>query len=100
MRVDLKDEAIHDLVNGAWFYGLQSPELDQYSLRCLGDDLRTLEARAGIHEKYRGFRRKLATQFPYAIYYRVSGEVVDVVAILDCRRDPRSIDATLEDRDS
>ena len=30
----------------------------------------------------------LAKRFPFAIYYLIQDEFIDVYAILDCRRDP------------
>ena len=41
--------------------------------------------------------RKLSARFPFAIYYRVADPVIDVVAILDCRRDPDTIARRLGD---
>jgi plasmid stabilization system protein ParE len=32
--------------------------------------------------------RLLAKRFPFAIYYRVEGDPVQVYAVLDCRRNP------------
>lgn len=90
MNVELRDEARDDLVYGAVFYAEQSAGLDEYFLKCLREDLKKLETTAGIHEQFRGFHRSLSKRFPYAIYYRVSGDLVDVVAILDCRKDPRT----------
>lgn len=95
MRVELRDEARHDLVDGAWFYGRQSPGLDDYFIECLREDLRNLETTFGIHERYRGFYRKLSRRFPFAIYYWLTSEIVDVVAILDCRSDAKSTDTRL-----
>jgi len=95
MRVELRDEARDDLASGAWFYGRQSPGLDDCFLESLHDDLRSLQAVFGVHERYRGFYRKLSKRFPCAIYYLVTSETIDVVAILDCRFDPKSTDARL-----
>lgn len=95
MRVELRAEARADLFDGACFYGGRSPSLEDYFLDCLFSDLERLQTVFGVHELYRGFYRKLSERFPYAIYYLVTQEVVDVVAILDCRSDPLSIDARL-----
>ena len=95
MNVELRDEARDDLVNGAVFYGEQSVGLDEYFLRCLREDIKKLEATGGIHEKYCGFHRSLSDHFPYAIYYLVAEEIVDVVAVLDCRRDPADLNTRL-----
>ena len=95
MNVELRDEARDDLVDGAAFYGEQSDGLDGYFLQCLREDVEKLESTGGIHEQYRGFHRSLSERFPYAIYYLTSGDVVDVVAILDCRSDPSTINSRL-----
>ena len=95
MRVELRVEARHDLLEGAWFYEQQREGLGDYFTDCLFEDLDRLEREAGIHEKVFGLHRKLSKRFPFAIYYRVEESVVDVVAILDCRRDPDTNDARL-----
>lgn len=95
MHVELRDEARDDLVDGAMFYGEQSAGLDGYFLKCLRQDIEKLQSIGGVHEKYRGFHRSLSERFPYALYYLVSEELVDVVAILDCRSDPVSIESRL-----
>jgi hypothetical protein len=33
----------------------------------------------------------LGRTFPFAVYYDVIGDTVHIKAVLDCRRDPRSI---------
>lgn len=95
MDVELRDEAREDLVNGALFYADRSLGLEVHFLDCLRSDLESLESTAGVHEQYRGFHRKLSQRFPFAIYYLVAGEIVDVVAILDCREHPDSTSAKL-----
>lgn len=57
--------------------------------------LQVLESIHGIHEIVFGFHRKLSARFPYAIYYLVMPTHVEVVAILDCRRDPVAISTRL-----
>jgi plasmid stabilization system protein ParE len=91
MRVELRVEARHDLLEGAWFYEQQRERLGDYFTDCLFEDLDRLETEAGIHATVFGLLRKLSKRFPFAIYYRVAESIVDVVAILDCRRDPERI---------
>jgi plasmid stabilization system protein ParE len=93
MHVELRVEARQDLVEGALFYEQQREGLGDYFTDCLFDDLARLEREAGIHATVFGLHRKLSKRFPFAIYYRVEGSVIDVVAILDCRRDPEVIAA-------
>ena len=96
MRVELRAEAREDLVNGAVFYNDQRDGLGDYFIDCLFIDLESLESQAGIHEVVYGLHRKLAGRFPFAIYYAITDPVIDVVAILDCRRDPDSIAKRLD----
>ena len=41
-----------------------------------------------VHRILNDSHRCLASRFPFAIYYRVEGDVVRVRAVLDCRRNP------------
>ena len=91
MHVELRAEARNDLTEAAAFYEGQRKDLGDYFLECLFSDLERLESEAGIHEVVYRLHRKLSRRFPFAIYYRIAGSVIDVVAILDCRRDPASI---------
>jgi hypothetical protein len=95
MRVELRVEARHDLIEGALFYEQQREGLGDYFTSRLFEDLQRLEREAGIHATVYGLHRKLSKRFPFAIYYRVEKSVVDVVAILDCRRNPDTIAARL-----
>jgi len=96
MLVKLRDEAIDDLADGAYFYDRKSEGVGDHFLDCLNSDLKVLEDTAGIHETAYGFHRKLAKRFPFAIYYQLAGERVDVVAILDCRLKPETISLRLK----
>ncbi len=95
MRVELRDEAREDLADGAWFYDRQKEGLGDYFIDCVASDLAKLESEFGIHVIAFGFHRKLVERFPFAIYYLVTALIVDVVAVLDCRRDPDEIENRL-----
>ena len=96
MHVELRVEARHDLVEASAFYDAQRDGLGDYFIDCLFSDLESLESQAGIHEVVYDLHRKLTEKFPFAIYYRVTDPVIDIVAILDCRRDPDAIARRLE----
>jgi len=88
MRVEVLDEAEQDLVDGAHFYEAKEPGLGQYFLDSLFSDVDSLQLHAGIHPVHFGYHRLLSKRFPYAVYYRVEGNVARVWAVLDCRQDP------------
>jgi len=48
-----------------------------------------------VHQVFFGFYRSLSRRFPFAIYYKVNGSVVQIYAVLDCRRDPVWIERRL-----
>lgn len=95
MRVELRVEARRDLLEGAFFYEQQREGLGDYFTDRLFEDLERLEKEAGVHEIVFGLHRKLSKRFPFAIYYRVAESMIDIVAILDCRRDPEVMAARL-----
>ena len=88
MRIEILDEAQDDLVEGFRFYERQEAGVGSYFLDCLFSDIESLLLYAGIHQVVFGYHRSLSKRFPFAIYYRVDGNVAYVHAVLDCRRDP------------
>ena len=88
MRIEFLDEAKEDLVAGYQFYEEQAAGLGSYFLDSIFADIDSLLLYAGIHRVVFGSHRSLASRFPFAIFYRVEGEVVRVRSVLDCRRDP------------
>lgn len=91
MRVQLLDEATVDLADGYRFYERQAEGLGEYFLDSLWSDIQSLRLSGGVHAIFFGYHRLLSRRFPYAVYYRVDGEIARVRAILDCRRDPEWI---------
>lgn len=88
MKVEILDEAMQDLVDGARFYARQGEGLGEYFLDSLFADIDALQIYGGIPAREFGYHRALAKRFPFAVYYRVENQVVRVRAVLDCRRDP------------
>ena len=96
MQIRLTRSAEEDLVRGMEFYDAQQQSLGTYFLDSLSADIDSLMLYAGIHGKPTGrFHRALSKRFPFAIYYEVKNDVITVVAILDCRQNPRAIRARL-----
>lgn len=89
MKIQILDEAEKDLLNGFRFYEAQEAGLGEYFLDSLFADISSLQLYAGIHAKYFGYHRLLAKRFPYAVYYRIENKISRVIAVLDCRQDPR-----------
>jgi hypothetical protein len=89
MKTKILSSAIDDLMNGYKFYEKQSEGVGEYFLDSLFSDIDSLVINAGIHPiYYEKYHRMLSKRFPFAIYYKVEGQVAVVYAVLDCRRNP------------
>ena len=71
------------------WYDTQSPGLGEVFVSSLEQmiDLVT-EVPEAFPEIAVGLRRALLSRFPYALYYRLDGEVIDVIACLHTRQSP------------
>ena len=87
--VRFRAEATSEVVLTREWYDAQRPGL--------GDDfVRSLDQVVGLVSEFPeafpeislGLRRALLGRFPYALYYRVTGDVIDVIACLHARRSP------------
>lgn len=95
MEIRLLESAKEDLRDGWSFYERQSSGLGEYFLDCVQADIRSLILYAGVHAREADFHRLLVKRFPFAVYYLMEDNRIDVYAILDCRRDPDWIVARL-----
>jgi plasmid stabilization system protein ParE len=95
MEIRLLESAKDDLREGWRFYEQQAAGVGDYFLDSIQVDVQSLRLYAGIHERAEGFHRMLAKRFPFAIYYLIDEDRLDIYAILDCRRDPNSISKRL-----
>jgi hypothetical protein len=97
MIVEIVDAAEIDLEEGFHFYERQSSGLGSYFLDSLYSDIDSLAYFGGIHCIVFGYYRLMSKRFPFAVYYKVSGDTVMVMAVLDCRRNPSWIRKRLMD---
>ncbi len=96
MNIRVLRTARRTIADGIRFYERQQDGLGAYFLSSIMSDLRSLNIYAGVHQKYNDtYFRMLSTKFPYSIYYRTQDANVDIYAVLDDRRDPKSINKTL-----
>ena len=100
MKIRILPNAETDLELGADFYESQRAGLGEYFITSLISDVESLKSHAGIHEQYRGFHRAISKRFPFAIYYRVRNNTVEIYAVLDCRQSPKTTDNRLQDEDA
>jgi hypothetical protein len=88
VKIEILDEAQEDLIEGFHFYENQEIGLGSYFLDSLYSDIDSLLLYGGIHRVVFGHHRSLSKRFPFAIYYAIVGDLIQVHAVLDCRRDP------------
>jgi plasmid stabilization system protein ParE len=93
VKLRLLDLAEADLVDGYRFYERQSPGVGAYFFETLCSDIESLRLYAGIHRRVFGCNRLLSKRFPFAVYYTVENDEVQIWRVLDCRRDPQWIQA-------
>ncbi len=87
MKVRFRTEAASDVMSAREWYDAQRPGLGDDFVAALEHviDLVT-EIPEAFPEIAAGHRRALLGRFPYALYYRTEGQVLDVVACLHTRR--------------
>ena len=91
MKIEILSIALVDIQSGQHFYEQQQEGLGAYFLDSLFSDIDALLLYAGIHQQFFGYYRALSKRFPYAIYYRVNEQTIQVWRVLDCRLKPSRI---------
>lgn len=96
MTIVITGAAADDIAEGYLFYESQSQGLGEYFEASIFADLLSLVIYAGSHEVHFNIcYRKIASRFPYAIYYTLEDDLVKIFAIADTRRDPVRIEDRL-----
>ena len=91
MKIEILDIAIQDIVAGQQFYENQQEGLGIYFQDTLFSDIDALLLYAEIHQQYFRYYRALSKRFPYAIYYRLNDNTIQVWRVLDYRQNPLKI---------
>jgi len=90
VKVRFRAEAASDVVSAREWYDEQRVGLGDDFIRSLEQVIeRISELPEAFPEIAAGHRRALLDRFPYALYYRLDGQVLDVIACLHTRRRPR-----------
>jgi len=88
MIVRILSAARADLELAADFYESQCKGLGADFLAAIVVDIDGLKIHAGVNRLEYGFHKSISKRFPFAIYYLVESDSVDVYAVIDCRQDP------------
>lgn len=88
MKIRILRQAETDLIEGYNFYEIQQSGLGDYFLDSLYSDIDSLLVSAGIHAIEEEHHKLLSKRFPFAVYYTITESIINVHAVLDCRRNP------------
>jgi hypothetical protein len=89
MNIRVNSSAKKDLIDGYSFYERQETTIGSYFLDSLYSDIDSLVISVGVHQIiFNKYYRMLSKRFPFAIYYTIQDDTINVEAILDCRRKP------------
>lgn len=87
-RLHIQPQAAEDAEQAARWYDRQRSGLAVEFLLELDASLERAAADPGLYQiQYRGVRRTLLHRFPYAVYFLVADDVVEVLAVLHQQRD-------------
>ncbi len=89
MKVILRPLAELDVTEASEFYALIGPALARAFVHELRDQLARLADNPRLYQRVVGeVRRTLTRRFPFAIYYLIESDFVDVLAVLHTSRRP------------
>jgi plasmid stabilization system protein ParE len=96
MKINILGIAVKDIELGQSFYEQQQQSLGIYFLDSIFSDIDSLLIFAGVHQQFFGYYRALSKRFPYAIYYKLNGEMIEIWRVLDYRQRPSKITSFLK----
>lgn len=92
-RLDLRPQVSADIASAADWYDAQQPGLGAQFVHAIRDRIDQLlqdPLRSRIRDRARRARWVLPPRFPYRIIYRVTGDVVLVIAVIHAARHERN----------
>jgi len=97
IAIQISRETLADLNEGFHFYEIQDAGLGPYFPSQIRADIDGLKITAGTHRQpYRDPHRLLRRKFPHALFYQFGETHGLIVAVIDCRRDPKWITSHLD----
>jgi len=88
MIIRFTPEADTELAEAREWYARQRQDLDLEFMRSIDDALSRIVANPNQYPYvYKGLRRCVVRRFPFAIFYEVASDEVDVIAVFHSRRD-------------
>lgn len=89
MIIRFTPEADAELAEAREWYAHQREDLDLEFMKSIDDALSRIVTNPNQYpDVYRGLRRCVVRRFPFAIFYEVTVNEVEVIAVFHSRRDP------------
>jgi hypothetical protein len=95
-RIRILGSGLSDIEVAKHFYDSGENGVGDYFLETVFSEIESLKLYGGIHPVRWGFHRQIVRKFPFAVYYKMEGDVVIVFRVLDCRRDPNRLKGELK----
>jgi plasmid stabilization system protein ParE len=90
MKVIFRPEAEDELIEAIDWYEARSPGLGAELLRCVDACVeRIIRQPESYPIVHRGTRMGIVRRFPYLVLYRISDEVISIIAVFHTKRDPK-----------
>ena len=89
MTIRFKPEADAELTEARQWYSHQRQDLDLEFMQCIDDALmRVVDNPHFFPIVYRNLRRAVVRRFPFALFYEVTPDEIEIIAVFHSRRDP------------
>lgn len=99
-RLQFLPEVEHDVRVGRDWYERRSTELGDVFVRAFYSGVDGIVSNPLLYRTFHGMvRRCLLRRFPYAIYFMLEDDLVVVLGLFHCARDPQGVNAQLRRRE-
>lgn len=89
MLIRFTPEADAELTEARKWYSHQRQDLDLEFMQCIDDALsRMADHPHAFPVVYRNLRRVVVRRFPFAVFYEITGNEIEVFAVFHSRRNP------------
>jgi plasmid stabilization system protein ParE len=89
MRIRFHSDADAELAEAREWYARQRSDLDAEFMNCIDETLLRIGRNPSPYQiVYRNLRRAVVRRFPFAVFYEIGIDEIQVVAIFHSRRDP------------
>jgi plasmid stabilization system protein ParE len=89
MIIRFTPEADAELAEARYWYAHQQEDLDIEFMKSIDDALLRIVRNPELYPVvYRTLRRAVVRRFPFAVFYEVTADEIQVIAVFHSRRDP------------